>query len=57
MNIVILAAGQAVHVPLPQTAMTLQLMQSAMAQGDAGDDYAAIIKTVERSAGLSTDPH
>ncbi len=53
----ILAAGQAVHVPLPQTAMTLQLMHSAMAQGDAGDDYAAIIKTVERSAGLSTDPH
>ena len=53
----ILAAGQAVHAPLPQTAMTLQLMHSAMAQGDAGDDYAAIIKTVERSAGLSTDPH
>jgi 3-hydroxyisobutyrate dehydrogenase len=53
----ILAAGQAVHAPLPQTAMTLQLMQSAMAQGDAGDDYAAIIKAVERSAGLSTDLH
>ena len=53
----ILAAGQALHVPLPQTAMTLQLMHSAMAQGDSGDDYAAIIKTVERSAGLSTDPH
>ncbi len=51
----ILAAGQAVHAPLPQTAMTLQLMQSAIAQGDAQDDYAAIIKTVERSAGLSTD--
>ena len=30
----ILAAGQAVHAPLPQTAMTLQLMQAAMAQGD-----------------------
>ena len=51
----ILAAGQAVHSPLPQTAMTLQLMQAAMAQGDALDDYAAIIKTVERSAGLNTD--
>jgi 3-hydroxyisobutyrate dehydrogenase-like beta-hydroxyacid dehydrogenase len=50
----ILAAGQAVHTPLPQTAMTLQLMQAAIAQGDAGDDYAAIIKTVERSAGLQT---
>jgi 3-hydroxyisobutyrate dehydrogenase-like beta-hydroxyacid dehydrogenase len=51
----ILAAGQAVHSPLPQTAMTLQLMQAAIAQGDAFDDYAAIIKTMERSAGLSTD--
>jgi 3-hydroxyisobutyrate dehydrogenase len=51
----ILAAGQAVHAPLPQTAMTLQLMQAAIAQGDALDDYAAIIKTVERSAGLRTD--
>jgi 3-hydroxyisobutyrate dehydrogenase-like beta-hydroxyacid dehydrogenase len=50
----ILAAGQAVHTPLPQTAMTLQLMQAAIAQGNAGDDYAAIIKTVERSAGLQT---
>lgn len=50
----ILAAGQTVHAPLPQTAMTLQLMQAAIAQGDALDDYAAIIKTVERSAGLDT---
>jgi 3-hydroxyisobutyrate dehydrogenase-like beta-hydroxyacid dehydrogenase len=50
----ILAAGQAVHAPLPQTAMTLQLMQAAIAQGDALDDYAAIIKTVERSAGLTS---
>jgi hypothetical protein len=33
--------------------MTLQLMQAAIAQGDALDDYAAIIKTVERSAGLT----
>lgn len=50
----ILGAGQANHVPLPQTAMTLQLMHAAVAQGDALDDYAAIIKTLERSAGLST---
>lgn len=50
----ILAAGQAVQAPLPQTAMTLQLMQAAIAQGDALDDYAAIIKTVERSAGLTS---
>ncbi|MES2363727.1 MAG: NAD(P)-dependent oxidoreductase [Pseudomonadota bacterium] len=51
----ILAAGETSHVPLPQTAMTLQLMHAAIAQGDALDDYAAIIKTVERSAGLHTD--
>lgn len=51
----ILGAGQAAQVPLPQTALTFQLMQAAAAQGDAGDDYAAIIKAVERSAGLPTD--
>lgn len=49
----ILGAGQASHVPLPQTALTLQLMHAATAQGDALEDYAAIIKAVERSAGLS----
>jgi 3-hydroxyisobutyrate dehydrogenase-like beta-hydroxyacid dehydrogenase len=47
--------GKASHVPLVQTAMTLQLMHAAIAQGDALSDYAAIIKTVERSAGLSAD--
>lgn len=49
----ILGAGQASHVPLPQTALTHQLMHAAVAQGDALEDYAAIIKAVERSAGLS----
>ena len=49
----ILGAGEASHVPLAQTALTYQLMQAAVAQGDALDDYAAIIKAVERSAGLS----
>jgi 3-hydroxyisobutyrate dehydrogenase len=51
----ILGAGQAVHAPLLQTAMTRELMHAAVAQGDALDDYAAIIKAVERSAGLSTE--
>lgn len=50
----ILGAGADSHVPLPQTALTFQLMQAALAQGDGQDDYAAIIKTVERSAGLDT---
>ena len=51
----ILDAGRAVHAPLAQTALTQQLMHAAMAQGNGQDDYAAIIKTVERSAGLDTD--
>ncbi|MDP3412257.1 MAG: NAD(P)-dependent oxidoreductase [Polaromonas sp.] len=50
----ILDAGRAVHAPLAQTALTQQLMHAAMAHGDGQDDYAAIIKTVERSAGLDT---
>ena len=48
----ILAAGAAVHAPLLQTSLTQQLMHAAMAQGDALLDYAAIIRTVEHSAGL-----
>jgi 3-hydroxyisobutyrate dehydrogenase-like beta-hydroxyacid dehydrogenase len=52
----ILDAGADSQVPLPQTAMTQQLMRSAMAQGDGQQDYAAIIKAAERSAGLQPLP-
>jgi 3-hydroxyisobutyrate dehydrogenase-like beta-hydroxyacid dehydrogenase len=52
----ILEAAAASHVPVPQTAATLQLMHAAIAQGDGGDDYAAIIKAVERAAGLAGEP-
>ena len=48
----ILCAGEASHVPLLQTAMTHKLMHAAVMQGDTMDDYAAIIKVVERGAGL-----
>lgn len=48
----ILGAGEASHVPLLQTAMTHKLMRAALDQGDGEDDYAAIIKVVERGAGL-----
>jgi 3-hydroxyisobutyrate dehydrogenase len=48
-------AARDVHAPLPQTAATLQLMHAAVAQGDALEDYAAIIKAVERSAAVPTD--
>jgi len=47
-----LAEGNALQVPLLQTAMTRQMMQSALAQGWAEQDYAAIIKVVEQSAGI-----
>lgn len=50
----ILAAGAAVQSPLAQTALTQQLMHLAMVQGEGQQDYAAIIKIVERSAGLAT---
>ena len=49
----ILGAGATHLVPLLQTAMTQKLMHAAVAQGDALDDYAAIIKVLERGAGLS----
>ncbi|HYF17513.1 MAG TPA: NAD(P)-dependent oxidoreductase [Ramlibacter sp.] len=48
----IVDAAAAAHVPVPQTAATLQLMHSAIAQGEGGEDYAAIIKCVERATGL-----
>lgn len=48
----ILGAGEASHVPLLQTALTQKLMHAAVAQGDGLDDYAAIIKVLERGAGL-----
>ena len=51
----ILDAGRAEKVALPQTALTLQAMQQAVAQGDGLLDYAAIIRVAERAAGLSVD--
>jgi len=52
----ILDAGAASDVPLPQTAMTQQLMRSAMAHGDGQQDYAVVIKSAERAAGLAPMP-
>ena len=49
----ILGTGAASNVPLMQTAMTQKLMHAAVVQGDALDDYAAIIKVVERGSGLN----
>ena len=49
----ILAEAAACQAPVPQTAATRQLMAAAQAQGDADLDYAAIIRVLERSAGLN----
>ncbi|WP_116139261.1 NAD(P)-dependent oxidoreductase [Trinickia diaoshuihuensis] len=48
----VLEAGAALHVPLAHTAGTAQQLQQASALGFEGDDYAAIIKAVQQSAGL-----
>ena len=48
----ILGEGARLQVPLTQTAATRQLMSAAQAQGDAELDYAAIIRVLQRSAGL-----
>jgi 3-hydroxyisobutyrate dehydrogenase-like beta-hydroxyacid dehydrogenase len=50
----ILDAAAAAHVPLPQTAATQQALQAALAQGLGGEDYAAIIKTAARAAGMES---
>lgn len=49
----ILDAGVASNVPLMQAAMTQKLMHAAVVQGNGLDDYAAIIKVLERGAGLN----
>jgi 3-hydroxyisobutyrate dehydrogenase-like beta-hydroxyacid dehydrogenase len=49
----ILDAAAAGHVPVPQTAATMQLLHACVAHGEGADDYAAIIKAVERAAGLA----
>jgi len=49
----ILGEAERLQVALPQTSLTLQSLQSAMAYGDADADYAAIIRCAERAAGLA----
>jgi len=48
----ILGEAERLNVALPQTAMTLQSLNSAAAHGDADADYAAVIRCAERAAGL-----
>jgi len=48
----ILGEAQRLSVPLPQTALTLQALQAAVANGDADADYAAVIRCAERAAGI-----
>ncbi|NIM39834.1 MAG: NAD-binding protein [Hydrogenophaga sp.] len=51
----ILGEGARLRVPLTQTAATRQLMSAAQAQGDEALDYAAIIRVMQRAAGLPAD--
>jgi 3-hydroxyisobutyrate dehydrogenase len=48
----ILGEAHRLQVALPQTALTLQSLHSAAANGDAEADYAAVIRCAERAAGL-----
>jgi len=49
-----LQAGKGLNVPLAQTAITSQWMQSALAHGEGEKDYAAVIKVLERMSGLDS---
>lgn len=49
----ILGESERLKVALPQTALTLQSLLSAAANGDAEADYSAVIRCAERAAGLS----
>jgi 3-hydroxyisobutyrate dehydrogenase-like beta-hydroxyacid dehydrogenase len=48
----ILNAGETLGAPLAQTMLTQAWMQQAVAAGEGGEDYATIIKGIERLAGL-----
>jgi 3-hydroxyisobutyrate dehydrogenase len=48
-----LEAADELNVPLVQTATTFEWMKSAVAKGDAGLDYAAVIKVIERMSGFA----
>lgn len=48
----ILDAGAQLRVPMGLTALLGQMLQGAAAQGMAGDDYAAVIKSAGLAAGL-----
>ncbi len=51
----ILDAAKIHGVPLHLTVTLRQMYQALIAQGDGEDDYIAIVKQVERSAGLNVD--
>lgn len=49
----ITAAGEQLGAPLAQTKITMDWMQQAIEEGEGQLDYAAIIRVLERQAGLS----
>jgi 3-hydroxyisobutyrate dehydrogenase len=48
----ILDAGATLNVPLSLAALAAQWLSSAAAQGDSDNDYAAVIKVIERASAL-----
>lgn len=51
----ILGAGAAAQVPLALTATTHELMQATIGDGFGDEDFIAVVKHLERAAGLPTD--
>lgn len=51
----ILAAARSTGVPMPLTAITRQMMQTAVSEGYGDDDYMSAIKLIEKQSGLRTD--
>jgi 3-hydroxyisobutyrate dehydrogenase/2-hydroxy-3-oxopropionate reductase len=47
-----LESGKDMHVPLPMTSLTSQMLQAAMAKGYAEDDFCATIRILEEWAGV-----
>lgn len=47
-----LESGQELQIPLPLTAVTLQMFQAAIASGYADEDFCSAIKVLEAWAGV-----
>ena len=51
----LLASGRDASAPLPLSGLVRQVLASAAAQGDGDLDFFAVVRTMERMAGLPDD--